>query len=135
MVTTLPKPQMTNVKTCKCQGCAGLRQRYQKDPTLLQFYAKKLLQRGWAGKTDDVEKSYMESHADWYQAAQERGREVAAMNFGVSQGMPQDGPKRRTESASRIKADLERKPCYNDGCPVALNWGSAVRKRAGSGGH
>jgi hypothetical protein len=68
---------VSNVTTCKCAGCAGLRQRYAKDPTLLQFYARKLLQRGWSGKTDEVEKAYLASHADWYQAAQERGQEIA----------------------------------------------------------
>jgi hypothetical protein len=78
----------TNVKTCPCAGCAGLRQRYREDPALLQFCALRLLQRGWAGRTDDVEKLYMENHADWYQAAQERGRESAALNFENLQGRP-----------------------------------------------
>jgi hypothetical protein len=108
---------MTSVAICKCEGCAGLRQRYQKDPTLLQFYAKKLLQRGWAGKTDDVEKAYMASHAEWYQVIQENGRRVAAER-------PLAGPEPQRQPASGTKADLEKRPpCYDDGCMVALNGG------------
>jgi hypothetical protein len=96
---------MGNEQPCQCAGCAGLHQRYRKDPTLLQFYATELIQRGWAGKPDDVERAYIASHADWYQAAQERGREIAAMNFGASQGRPQNDPKRRSESVSKAGAD------------------------------
>ena len=90
------------------RGLCGLRQRYCKDPNLLQFYAERLLQRGWAGTTDDLEKAYLASHVGWYQAAQERGRKIGAMNFEASQGRPPGGPKRRSELASKAKADGEK---------------------------
>ena len=44
-----------------------LEQRYKNDPKLLAFYQKKLLIRGWAGRTDDVEKEYVRRmNPDWY---------------------------------------------------------------------
>ena len=64
--------------TCKCAGCTGLAKRYKSDPDLLAFYRRKLLQKGWAGQTDDVEKAYMLAHAPWYKGLVERGRETAA---------------------------------------------------------
>jgi hypothetical protein len=109
----------TNVKTCPCAGCAGLRQRYREDPALLQFCALRLLQRGWAGRTDDVEKLYMENHADWYQAAQERGRESAALNFENLQEGPRAAPQRRTEAAPKAptegKSTVARRPVRKGG--------------------
>lgn len=66
------------VDTCECVGCQGLRGRYKKDPALLHFYARNLLQRGWAGGVDDVEAAYMMAHAPWYKGAVERGRQTAA---------------------------------------------------------
>ena len=67
---------------CKCAGCAGLARRYPTDPELLAFYRTKLLQKGWAGQTDDVEKAYMSAHAGWYRDMQERGRQLAALHPG-----------------------------------------------------
>ena len=58
---------------CKCAGCAGLAKRYKGDADLLAFYRRKLLQFGWAGNADDVEKAYQQSHAPWAKALQERG--------------------------------------------------------------
>ena len=72
---------------CNCDGCAGLARRYKNDPKLLAFYRTKLLQKGWAGQTDDVEKAYMTAHAGWYRDMQERGRQLAAAHPG--------GPPRR----------------------------------------
>lgn len=62
---------------CQCAGCAGLARRYKSDADLLAFYRRKLLQMGWAGKTDDVEKAYQHSHAPWAKAAQESGARLA----------------------------------------------------------
>jgi hypothetical protein len=81
-VNEAEEPQIrVKVETCKCDGCAGLRRRYGKDSQLLQFYAKNLLIRGWAGQTDDVEKAYMASHAPWYDAMIQRGKEMAEQGF------------------------------------------------------
>jgi hypothetical protein len=54
-----------------------LASRYQKDLVLLAFYRRRLLQRGWAGVTDDVEKAYQAAHAPWYKVLQEQGRRLA----------------------------------------------------------
>lgn len=37
---------------------SGLAAEYADDPVLLRFYMKKLMQRGWAGTFDPVEKRY-----------------------------------------------------------------------------
>ena len=71
--------------TCGCDGCAGLARRYKSDPDMLAFYRRKLLQMGWAGNTDDVEKAYMLAHAPWYKALVERMTEQAART-GFGQG-------------------------------------------------
>jgi hypothetical protein len=52
--------------------------RYKKDPVLLAFYQRRLLQRGWAGNVDDTERAYMMSHAGWYRESVERGQATAA---------------------------------------------------------
>jgi hypothetical protein len=62
---------------CRCAGCEGLGKRYGSDPDLLAFYRKRLLQRGWAGATDDIEKAYQVAHAPWAKAAQESGARLA----------------------------------------------------------
>ena len=43
--------------------------RYREDPALARLYKRKLLQRGWAGKTDPTEKAYILAHAGWAQTA------------------------------------------------------------------
>ena len=43
----------------------ALAERYRNDPELLAFYRKKLLQPGWAGRLDPVEKAYVRAHASW----------------------------------------------------------------------
>jgi hypothetical protein len=58
---------------CKCAGCAGLAKRYKSDPDLLAFYRRRLLQNGWAGNADEVEKAYQMSHAAWARARHESG--------------------------------------------------------------
>ena len=63
--------------SCQCSGCLGLAKRYKSDSDLLAFYRRRLLQMGWAGKTDDVEKAYMTAHAGWYRAMQESGARLA----------------------------------------------------------
>ena len=64
--------------SCQCSGCVGLAKRYKGDPDLLAFYRRKLLQMGWPGNTDEVEKAYMLAHAPWYKALVERATEQAA---------------------------------------------------------
>ena len=77
--------------TCGCDGCAGLARRYKSDPDLLALYRRKLLQMGWAGNTDDVEKAYMLAHAPWYKALVERMTEQAARTgFGKRFGGGQE---------------------------------------------
>ena len=65
------------IDKCERLGCVGLRDRYKKDPTLLHFYARNLLLRGWAGSTDVLEKGYQAAHASWYKVAQESGQRMA----------------------------------------------------------
>ena len=72
---------------CQCAACAGLARRYKSDPALLAFYRRRLLQKGWVGTADDVEKAYMLAHSPWYKALVERGRETAArMGWGSGFG-------------------------------------------------
>jgi hypothetical protein len=59
-----------------------MRKEYRKDPDLLAFYAKKLLIRGWAKSMSDAERLYLSNHAEWYQASQERGRQLNAQGLG-----------------------------------------------------
>ena len=59
---------------CSCPACTALAERYRNDPGLLAFYRKKLLIRGWAGRTDDVERAYILAHAEWAQKQSERAR-------------------------------------------------------------
>ena len=77
------EPQTTvrtpDILRCKCEGCQAMRAEYPKDHSLLQFYARNLLVRGWPGKTSDAEKLYRANHAQWYRAAQERGRKLAEL--------------------------------------------------------
>ena len=73
--------------SCQCSGCVGLAKRYKGDPDLLAFYRRKLLQMGWPGNTDEVEKAYMLAHAPWYKALVERATEQAARTgFGKGFG-------------------------------------------------
>ncbi len=61
-------------ESCSCPACSALADRYRNDPQLLAFYRKKLLVRGWAGRTDEVEKAYILAHAPWAQANVEKLR-------------------------------------------------------------
>jgi len=58
---------------CSCPACTALAERYRNDPQLLAFYRKKLLVKGWAGRTDKVEEAYILAHAPWAQHAAEVG--------------------------------------------------------------
>jgi len=65
---------------CNCKACQGLNRRYKNDPVLLAHYRKKLLVRGWAGKSNDpVEKAYVLAHAEWARKASERCKTNAGM--------------------------------------------------------
>jgi hypothetical protein len=78
-MTTKPAPPEIYIHTCPCKGCEGLRKRYGKDITQLEFNAKKLLQRGWPGVTDDVEKRYRLAHSA---SAGATSRRMAGRGFG-----------------------------------------------------
>ena len=64
--------------SCPCKACIGMRKMYGKDADLLEFYGRKLLQRGWAGKTDPVEQAYRRAYAKGGEAAAVRGEQLAA---------------------------------------------------------
>lgn len=51
--------------TCPCGGCAALADELRGDAAMLTLYRKKLLVRGWAGKSSDAEKAYQKAHATW----------------------------------------------------------------------
>jgi hypothetical protein len=57
---------------CDCPACTALAAEYEGDPKLLAFYRKKLLIRGWAGRTSPTEKAYILAHATWARLAAER---------------------------------------------------------------
>lgn len=76
MTTPATKTPAPPVLACRCDGCRGLQARYARDPKLLAFYGRILLQRGWAGRMDDVERAYALAHAPWYQAAVEKARRM-----------------------------------------------------------
>ena len=61
---------------CNCPACMALAERYRNDPKLLDFYRKRLLVRGWAGRPDDVERAYILAHAPWAQANVEKLRKA-----------------------------------------------------------
>lgn len=66
------------MKPCSCPACTALAERYRNDPQLLGLCRAKLLIRGWAGRTDEVERVYILAHAEWAQAAV---RKVAGKGF------------------------------------------------------
>lgn len=55
---------------CACAGCAALARLYGSDPQLHLFYRRRLLQKGWAGKSREApeERQYQKAHATWAQA-------------------------------------------------------------------
>ena len=66
-----PKPPAV---TCPCKACVGMRKAYGKDPALLEFYGKKLLERGWAtGEKPPYESAYVLAHARWAKGLAGRG--------------------------------------------------------------
>ena len=86
-VISMPEPTAANVPPvdCPCDGCAVLRREVGADPDLFALYRKKLLIRGWAGKTTPAEKQYQQAHASWAQSAARSGARLAAthtMKFG-----------------------------------------------------
>jgi hypothetical protein len=54
---------------CQCNGCNELRLDLTADSALQNHYGKRLLQRGWAGRTSPAEAAYVRAHAGWAQAA------------------------------------------------------------------
>lgn len=58
-----------------------MRQRYPTDIDLLQFYGRKLIQRGWAGEMDAVERAYRRSHAP---GAETRSRIAKERGLGTT---------------------------------------------------
>lgn len=68
-----PKPSpVSDITTCPCKGCQGMRRRYRNDPDLLAVYGKKLLQHGWAGELDEVERAYRRAHSTAARNASQR---------------------------------------------------------------
>lgn len=55
---------------CGCGGCLALTSLYGADPQLHLFYRRRLLQRGWAGKSREApeERVYQKFHAEWARA-------------------------------------------------------------------
>jgi hypothetical protein len=51
-----------DIHVCPCRACAGMRRRWDSDVTLLEFYAKRLLRKGWCGQMDDLERAYRRAH-------------------------------------------------------------------------
>jgi hypothetical protein len=61
---------------CTCKACKALLG--ECGPSLFPFYRGKLLQRGWAGRVTDTERSYQRAHADWMKKAVSEGVKRAA---------------------------------------------------------
>jgi hypothetical protein len=60
---TTPENGRVPPRNCRCSVCQSLADRYGSDPLLLGFIRRRLLQRGWAGSLDDVERAYLGPHA------------------------------------------------------------------------
>jgi hypothetical protein len=76
-----------------CAACKALRDETQSDE-LFDFYARKLLIRGWAGKTSPIEKAYIAAHPpDWYKAALAAAAQ-STQRFGVPATTQKSGAKR-----------------------------------------
>jgi hypothetical protein len=54
---------------CNCDACKGLADYYGSDPVLHNFYRRRLLVRGWAGRfAIPCEKAYILAHAEFAKA-------------------------------------------------------------------
>lgn len=111
---------VVKIDTCDCQGCKGLADRYKGDPTLLAFYRRQLLLRGWAGQTDSVEQACMLAHAPWYKAAVERGRQTA-IGMGQFKRVAQTGEVSGAKSGARGHPNTGPTPAPAGGA-VILRW-------------
>ena len=64
----------TTEPACRdCPGCRALAAEYAGDPDLLEYYRRKLLIRGWAGKPSPAERAYQLAHAPWAARASSLG--------------------------------------------------------------
>jgi hypothetical protein len=100
------------VQHCPCAGCAALRREYGKNPDRLNFYAKKLLVRGWAGRhLSESERLYLSSHSDWYKSQLEKGKRLAAQ-YLINR--PTATPDLVPQEAPGVKADLGHHPTKAD---------------------
>jgi hypothetical protein len=107
-LTELTKANGNMVQHCPCAGCAALRQEYKNDPDLLNFYAKKLLVRGWAGRhLSENERLYLSSHSDWYKSQLEKGKRLAAQ-YLINR--PTATPDPVPQEAPGVEADLDTTP-------------------------
>jgi hypothetical protein len=61
---------------------------YGSDRDLLEFYRRRLLRRGWAGKLTDGEHAYILAHAGWMQRAVQVGSEAARRNRRIGAKSP-----------------------------------------------
>ena len=100
---------------CRCDGCQALAARYKDDPKPLAFYRRKLLQRGWAGNLDDVERGYLAAHASWYKAQQEQGQRLAASFPGGTLEHHRHGRKGVDGEAPGPGAEVETTPGRDQG--------------------
>lgn len=118
--------------TCTCDVCTALAAQYESDPGLTWLYRKKLVIRGWAGKTTPTEKAYILAHAPWAQA-----------NLAKLAGQPQFGQKHAPEEAleaEMVSEDLGAtrghlsgaEPTVAAGVPMAVEMEPA-RQLAGPG--
>ncbi len=57
---------------CDCEACRNLAAEVGDDAQLLDLYARKLLIRGWAGRTSKAEKAYILTHSTWAQDLADR---------------------------------------------------------------
>ena len=80
MTAKTPTPA-ERIHLCQCKGCAALRRVCGKDLALLEFYATRLLQRGWAGTLSPEERAYRMAHAP---GAEGRADTARKRGFGQS---------------------------------------------------
>jgi hypothetical protein len=67
---------------CTCTACTDLRAEIGGDPALVDLYGRKLLRRGWAGRTSEQEQAYLLAHSTWAANGAENLRRFAANRAG-----------------------------------------------------
>ncbi len=67
---------------CRCAACLALEAEVGGPGPVLDFYRRRLLHRGWAGRKSSVEKAYQRAHATWGRHDAERGRRLVELGVG-----------------------------------------------------